>query len=925
MRYFLSMLVLVTVCFSQTPQVSVQAVNSETVGLYEKFEIIVALENVSYANPFDPEEVDLHAVFTAPSGKIWNIFGFYDNYNNVQQWKVRFAPNETGTWQYHLTLESPSGDAESPVYTFYASASGFHGWIRVSPVNGHYFIHDDGTPFYGVGPYYPWGVTNTSSGLAQLEASGCNFWGYWNIMYDTGEIIESVNSGLGRYDQPKCGRIDQLINWSEERNLKMMLAIWPHDLLSNTVWAHQWHRNPYKDVCDVEEFYESETAWTYQEMQYRYIIARWGYSRALAVWEIVNEVNGTDGWVAGNQNEARIWVGRVHDYLTANDPHQRPTTASLSGGQYWPEGYAEVDIPNVHMYETGWPAKYPANAMRSSAYTYYNVAARLWHDFNKPAIFGEAGYTDSYGNYPAGSVQYTTMFHNALWASWSGGLAATPVWWAFESKELMTTDVMKQMQNFSQIARDYNYAYQNFMPYGISAAGCDVYAMRSDSSIFGWIREEYGNPVEGHILQFNTLEDTSYQINWYDTWTGQMTGQSFVAGIDTLVTVTVPETVGEIPDVAFFLAETAEGETPAQLRMGSATNRIYVKRSESAHILCTVHDAEGRFVRSADNQIKFRIEGPGRFIGQDIINAETGMARISFTADSTSGQARIIADSPGLISDTIYIEVLNRIWVDDFEGYTTLTNLQYVWRNRAGTTADISLGNSISTKPGASLRVDYTIGEGSAPYAGVLRFFDDDLTASECLEFWFQGDGSGRTLAILIFEKNGRYWQYDIDITSDQPEFFSIPLSDFAASDTAGAIHLNEVDEISFNILRGGGETGNGMIHLDDINFVIPAIETSVVQNTTGLQPAEFLVLQNYPNPFNSITTIRYVLPQPGKVRIEIYDTTGRVVERLLSGTQQPAGEHNIRWQNTRLASGVYFYRIRTGAYDAARKCILIK
>jgi len=70
-----------------------------------------------------------------------------------------------------------------------------------------------------------------------------------------------------------------------------------------------------------------------------------------------HEINGTDAWVAGKQDEARIWVGKVHDYLTANDPHQRPTTASMSGGEYWPQGYAEVDISNVHMYETGWTAK----------------------------------------------------------------------------------------------------------------------------------------------------------------------------------------------------------------------------------------------------------------------------------------------------------------------------------------------------------------------------------------------------------------------------------------------------------------------------------------------------------------------------------------------------------------------------------------
>ena len=909
--------------FSQSPQVSVQSVNSESVGLYEKFEVNVCIENVNYSNAYDPNEVDLRAVFTAPSGKVWEIFGFYDNYNSVNQWKVRFAANEPGNWNYYLTLNSNSGQAQSAVSSFETVDSDYHGWIRVSPINRHYFIHDDGTPFYGVGPYYPWNVNNSSTGLGQLEASECNFWGYWNIMYDTGEIIESMNSGLSRYDQPKCGRIDQLIIWSEDRNLKMMLAIWPHDLLSNTVWVHQWHQNPYNTICEVGEFFESEVAWDYQEKQYRYIIARWGYSRALAVWEIVNEVNGTDGWVAGKVNEARIWVGKVHDFLTANDPHQRPTTASQSGGIYWPEGYAEVDIPNVHVYETGWPAEYLGNPLRSSAYNYYKLADQFWNDFEKPAIFGEAGYKDSYGNFVAGSDEYTAMFHNALWASWGGGLAATPVWWAFNSKELMTADVMDQMHRFSQIARDYNYAYQDFQPYEIISQGCDVYAMRSESSIFGWAREIYGNSVKGQILQFKALEDTSYQITWYNTWTAESIGQSYITGIDTLVTVSIPETAGEIPDVAFFIKKTAEGTTPSHIRMGTATTKMYVKRDEKAHILCTIHDAEGRYVRSADNPIQFHIEGPGSFIGPDLVNTEAGMAQISFTADSTSGIANIIASSPDLKSDTLTIEVTNRIWIDNFEGYESNSNLDYFWFIRSGTTAEISRTNSITGELGTGLRINYSIGEGNAPYAGVYKFIDEDLSLSESLEFWLKGDGSGRTLAILLFEKYGRYWQYNHILSNNNSEFFRIPIDGFTASDTASTIKLDAIDEVSFNILKGTSEFGQGTFYLDDINFVIPAIETAIRQNKNN-HPVQFRLMQNYPNPFNSSTTIKYEIPTQSDVQITIYNTLGQVIETFVRKAQS-AGTHIIKWDANHISSGVYFYNIKVGDMNITKKCVLMK
>jgi hypothetical protein len=383
--------------------------------------------------------------------------------------------------------------------------------------------------------------------------------------------------------------------------------------------------------------------------------------------------------------------------------------------------------------------------------------------------------------------------------------------------------------------------------------------------------------------------------------------------------------MGKIPDAAFFLEKTAEGEIPSKIRLSSATNRLYVKRNERASILCTIHDDEGRFVPADGNQIIFRIEGPGRLIGANPVSLTDGIAGIAFTADSLSGMADIIAESPGLQSDTLRIEILNRIWVDRFEKYESLTNLKYVWLIRAGTTAGLQLINSIHENPGASLRINYTIGENTAPYAGVYRFMDEDLTASEDLEFWFRGDGSGRTLSVLIYEREGRYWRYDHPITTMESEFMRIPLAEFAANDTASAIRLNSVDEMSFNILKGNGDPGSGSISLDDINFVIPSMETGLNETDQAQLSANFYLGQNYPNPFNNSTTIRYHLPQAGKVTVEVFDATGKMVDRLIDGTQQKAGAHQIVWQNMRMASGLYFYRVRSRQFDAVRKCILLK
>ena len=77
--------------------VEVEEVNSETIALYERLEANIFIQDAVFLNPYDPEEIDLSAIFTSPSGVEWRILGFYDDYMGRDQWKVRFSPNEAGT------------------------------------------------------------------------------------------------------------------------------------------------------------------------------------------------------------------------------------------------------------------------------------------------------------------------------------------------------------------------------------------------------------------------------------------------------------------------------------------------------------------------------------------------------------------------------------------------------------------------------------------------------------------------------------------------------------------------------------------------------------------------------------------------------------------------------------------------------------
>ena len=86
------------------------------------------------------------------------------------------------------------------------------------------------------------------------------------------------------------------------------------------------------------------------------------------------------------------------------------------------------------------------------------------------------------------------------------------------------------------------------------------------------------------------------------------------------------------------------------------------------------------------------------------------------------------------------------------------------------------------------------------------------------------------------------------------------------------------------------------------------------------------LKLENpYPNPFNPVTTIAYNIPMDiTPVKVNVYDITGRLVERLHDGIQSQ-GNHKIIWDASMYASGIYFVKLQTNSNTITKKLILIK
>jgi hypothetical protein len=530
------------------PEISVSQTNTSTVGKYEKFEVKLELENVSYENPFDPEEIDVYAIFSAPSGKNYRVNGFYDNYNNANQWKLRFSPNETGVYNFRLFVYNEDQTGASEYNSFRAVESEHKGWIKPSDNNPHYFKYDDGSSYFAVGVYSPW--RNDPERFETFAKYDANLFAIWDIGYGgfvngTGIIEEE----LGKYNQEKCGRIDSLLSILEKDDIKLMYAIWPHDLFSETVWAAEWDKNPYRHLIDVADVYSDSLVWEYQKKKYRYLIARYAHSRSWGIWELINEMNGTDGWEQGRHDEAYEWVRKSDKYFEEHDPYNHPTTASFSGGfnEYREPLYERNDIPNIHFYpEQGWPLKYPEDSLRSAMYNYAWATQRFWNTYEKPAIFGEAGADLAY--FESDREEYHTTYHNAIWATLSNGLAGIPVWWQYTH---LNKQDWQHLQHLSQFVSNINFANLPYQPAEVKANGTDAYVMDAGEHAFGWARSYQNNDISGVQIQIEKPQNGEFEIEWFDTWTGETIRTDKVTAINGRLEIAVPEIIDTKPDVAF--------------------------------------------------------------------------------------------------------------------------------------------------------------------------------------------------------------------------------------------------------------------------------------------------------------------------------------------------------------------------------------
>jgi hypothetical protein len=179
-------------------------------------------------------------------------------------------------------------------------------------------------------------------------------------------------------------------------------------------------------------------------------------------------------------------------------------------------------------------------------------------------------------------------------------------------------------------------------------------------------------------------------------------------------------------------------------------------------------------------------------------------------------------------------------------------------------------------------------------------------------------------------------WAYDWDFTDPANNTFAMDstmrmtsLEEIAAKFTKLAYYAGDNGQMHIVFVEWGvGETPDDEPLLSDnvVHYIqgieVPTLPASVEQ--LDATPGDFALAQNYPNPFNPGTEITFTLPSAAQVSLRVFNLLGQEVATLVN-EYRSAGTHRATFDAENLPSGMYIYRLESGAQSVSRKMMLSK
>ncbi|MFL5729300.1 MAG: T9SS type A sorting domain-containing protein [Cytophagaceae bacterium] len=391
--------------------------------LYEKAEatFTIAFNGGNYSNPYDPAIALVDAVITLPNATNITLPCFYfipasysmtsatwwDATENAAaaKWMLRYAPTMVGTHTIKIKVVDANGTINSITTTITVTAGTKKGFIRLNPAQNQFCKFDDGTPYYPVGTNLTWNdgtlIKYYNTYLSSMGANKYSWMRYWLTDFARQALEWSSGhwsgwyGGIGQYSQRGAGVLDSVVNESERQGVYIQLVLQHHGQVSTTANA-EWSGNPYNAANggpvpsgSAGQFFTNATAIAKTKNQYRYVVARWGYSTTIMAWELFNEVEFSDGI----DTDIDSWHDQMSIYLKSIDVNNHIVTTSAGGdNSTLPlfDNNASMDLLQYHIY-AGAPIEKAT----------YDQSRTLQPILNKPLWCGEFGLN---GSYPAAAA-----------------------------------------------------------------------------------------------------------------------------------------------------------------------------------------------------------------------------------------------------------------------------------------------------------------------------------------------------------------------------------------------------------------------------------------------------------------------------------------------------------------------------------------
>lgn len=518
------------------PQIKQAVMATKEPRQYEKTEWNITLQ-AEWTNPYHTADVALDMEITSPTGKKMILPCFYvsGESNQESHWQARFTPREAGAFQYKFRLmDNGKIISTTPLSEFSTSTSNKKGFLQ--PYNNWSFQFDNGELFRGIGENIGWEARMNDDSryfkvlhenprfnyrymLSKLAANGGNFFRTWMIFWNLpvdwkiAQNSHRYQNSTSQFNESGIKRMDELIHLCDSLGVYMMLVLDSHAGFVGSGWEmNNYNIKNGGFAATPLEFFTLEKAHEQYKDKLRFMIARWGYSPAIAAWEFFNEIDNVmyAGPTANRIPDSIIteWHREMSEYLEQHDLYQHLVTTSISHRDV--KGLNDlpyIDFNQRHIYK---------NTVRiPEAINNYSLKHR------KPYIIGEFSYEwDWQKNFNDFGDEMDSDFKRGLWY---GLFSPTPVlpmtwWWEFfESREMMPYfNRVREIHNNMLNAGKGDYVP---VPVTVSAKDIVAFGVQCGAKYYVYLYNPAKNEIHTNI-SFKIKAEHLYVIDSYNCETG---------------------------------------------------------------------------------------------------------------------------------------------------------------------------------------------------------------------------------------------------------------------------------------------------------------------------------------------------------------------------------------------------------------------